>query len=89
MLDILYADSSGNLIVTDQTHQLDVSTGYKPIAKLEIDSTKVDQAKLNSFLAKIYGTDGSTSYSAASPEGTENPYSEGWYERSGTSPDYT
>ena len=32
MLDILYADSSGNLEVTDQTHQLDVSTGYKPIA---------------------------------------------------------
>lgn len=64
-------------------------TGYKPIAKMEIDSTTVDQTKLTSFLAKIYGTDGSTSYSAASPEGTENPYSEGWYERSGTSPDYT
>jgi hypothetical protein len=32
MLDILYADNSGNLEVTDQTHQLDVSTGYKPIA---------------------------------------------------------
>lgn len=62
--------------------------GYKPIAKMEIDSTTVDQAKLTSFLAKIYGTDGSTSYSAASPAGTENPYSEGWYERSGTSPDY-
>lgn len=63
--------------------------GFKPIAKMEIDSTTVDQAKLTSFLDKIYGTDGSTSYSAASPVGTENPYSEGWYERSGTSPDYT
>ena len=32
MLDILYANSEGDLQVTDQQHQLEVSTGYKPIA---------------------------------------------------------
>lgn len=31
-LDILYANSEGDLQVTDQSHQLEVSTGYKPIA---------------------------------------------------------
>lgn len=31
-LDILYANSEGDLQVTDQEHQLEVSTGYKPIA---------------------------------------------------------
>ena len=31
-LDILYANSEGDLQVTDQQHQLEVSTGYKPIA---------------------------------------------------------
>jgi hypothetical protein len=31
-LDILYANSEGDLQVTDQSHQLEVSSGYKPIA---------------------------------------------------------
>ena len=62
--------------------------GYKPISKMEIDSTKVDADKLATFLGYIYGTDGTISYSAASPVGTENPHTEGWYERSGTNPNY-
>ena len=63
-------------------------SGYKPIAKMEIDSTKVDAAKLTSFLEKIYGKDGTVSYSAVTPVGSENPHTAGWYERSGTDPNY-
>ena len=62
--------------------------GHKPLSTITIDSTKVDGAKLTSFLNTLYGTNGTDSYSAVSPVGTENPRTEGWYERSGTSPDY-
>lgn len=60
----------------------------KPLSVIEIDSTRVDAAKLESFLDILYGKNGTMSYSAASPVGTENPMAEGWYERSGSSPDY-
>lgn len=62
--------------------------GHKPISTITIDTTKVDETKLTSFLSTLYGTDGTTSYSAVSPVGTENPVTEGWYERSGTDPNY-
>ena len=32
-------------------------TGYKPVSKMEIDSTAVDSTKLGTFLAMIYGQD--------------------------------
>ncbi len=62
--------------------------GHKPLSTITIDSTKVDGTKLTSFLNTLYGTNGTDSYSAVSPVGTENPRTEGWYERSGTGPDY-
>lgn len=63
------------------------STGkaYKPTAHLWIDSTKVDADKLAAFEDILYGTDGGDSYNAVTPEGTENPTTEGWYELSSTS----
>ena len=60
----------------------------KATAHLEIDSTKVTKAQLDAIEAVLYGTAGTTSYSAASPVGTENPSTEGWYERSGSAGSY-
>ncbi|MBR1703099.1 MAG: hypothetical protein IJ716_14325 [Lachnospiraceae bacterium] len=62
------------------------STGkpYKPTAHIWIDSTRVDADKLAAFEDILYGTDGGDSYDAVTPEGTENPSTEGWYELSGT-----
>lgn len=62
------------------------STGkaYKPTAHIWIDSTRVDADKLKAFEDILYGTDGGDSYDAVTPEGTENPSTEGWYELSGT-----
>lgn len=61
---------------------------FKPLSVIEIDSTTVDADKLASFEEILYGKQGTISYSAASPVGTENPSTEGWYERSGSDPDY-
>lgn len=60
----------------------------KATAHLEIDSTKVTKAQLDAIEAVLYGTAGTTSYTAASPVGTENPSTEGWYERSGSAGSY-
>lgn len=73
--------------------------GYKNTAVITIDSTKVDEEKLRSLENILYGTDGAItysqqslvnydSYSAVTPEGTENPVTEGWYERSGEEGSY-
>ena len=53
----------------------DPETGlpFKPTAHLQINSTLVDNTP---------------SYTAATPEGTENPHNEGWYERSGSEGSY-
>lgn len=72
--------------------------GYKPTSVITIDSTKVNAAKLKELENILYGTDGSIdydqvtsgditydSYDAATPVGTENPVTEGWYERTGGS----
>lgn len=59
-------------------------TGKKPTAHLQINSRNVDAAKLTAFEEIIYGKAGSESYAAVTPAGTENPVSEGWYERSGS-----
>lgn len=64
-------------------------TGYKNTCILTIDSTKVDPAKLTALEDILYGTDGTESYSAVTPVGTENPSTEGWYERSGSAEPYT
>ena len=77
-------------------------TGAKPTSVLTIDSTKVSQAKITAFEKILYGTDGSIdydevssgsitydSYDAVTPAGTENPVTEGWYERSGEEGSYT
>jgi hypothetical protein len=60
----------------------------KATSHIEIDSTKVSADALAAIEAAIYGTDGTVSYSAASPVGTENPVTEGWYERSGSEGSY-
>ena len=55
---------------------------------IEIDSTKVSSKVLAAIEAALYGKDGVVSYSSASPSGSENPASEGWYERSGSEGSY-
>jgi hypothetical protein len=52
----------------------------KATSHLEIDSTKVTASQLSAIEDILYGTEGSVSYSAVTPEGTENPTTEGWYE---------
>ena len=69
----------------------------KPTSLITIDKRKVAQTTWDNLLAKLYGTDGSVSYNevdnptpdsytAAEPVGTENPKTEGWYERSVSEP---
>lgn len=62
--------------------------GFKPVAHITIDSTKADPTILGQLEDILYGTDGTVSYSAVTPVGTENPSTEGWYERSGTEGHY-
>lgn len=58
--------------------------GYKNTCLITIDSTEVDPEKLAQLENILYGTDGGeVTYSAVTPVGTENPSTEGWYERSG------
>lgn len=68
-------------------------TGYKNSCLVTIDSTAFNtdekKAKLKALEDVLYGTDGETTYSAATPVGTENPSEEGWYERSGSAEPYT
>ena len=56
----------------------------KATSHIEIDSTKVSPKVLAAIEAALYGKDGVVSYSSASPSGSENPATEGWYERSGS-----
>ena len=56
----------------------------KATSHIEIDSTKVSSKVLAAIEAALYGKDGEVSYNPASPAGSENPASEGWYERSGS-----
>lgn len=60
----------------------------KATSHIEIDSTKVSSKVLAAIEAALYGKDGVVSYSSASPTGSENPASEGWYERSGSEGSY-
>ena len=60
----------------------------KATSHIEIDSTKVSPKVLAAIEAALYGKDGAVSYSSASPSGSENPASEGWYERSGSEGSY-
>ena len=55
----------------------------KATSHLEIDSTKVSKAQLDAIEAILYGTAGSISYSEVSAISTDNPVSEGWYEKVG------
>lgn len=68
-------------------------TGYKNSCLITIDSTAFNTtekaAKLKALEDVLYGTDGETTYSAATPVGSENPSEEGWYERSGSAEPYT
>ncbi len=62
--------------------------GMKATSHLEIDSTVIDENKLTAIEDILYGKDGTISYSAVTPVGTENPQTEGWYERSGSAGSY-
>lgn len=63
-------------------------TGHKPTAHLQINSMNVDADKLAAFEQILYGKAGTDSYDAVTPVGTENPVTEGWYERSGSAGSY-
>lgn len=60
----------------------------KATSHIEIDSTKVSAKVLAAIEAALYGKDGEVSYNPASPSGSENPATEGWYERSGSAGSY-
>ena len=60
----------------------------KATSHIEIDSTKVSTKVLAAIEAALYGKDGAVSYNPASPSGSENPATEGWYERSGSEGSY-
>lgn len=60
----------------------------KATSHIEIDSTKVSSKVLAAIEAALYGKDGEVSYNTASPSGSENPATEGWYERSGSAGSY-
>ena len=55
----------------------------KATSHIEIDSTKVTADQLNAIEAILYGSEASVSYDEVSPLGTENPVTEGWYEKNG------
>ena len=67
-------------------------TGYKNSCLITIDSTAFNTtekaAKLKALEDILYGTDGETTYTEATPVGSENPSEEGWYERSGSAEPY-
>ena len=56
---------------------------FKNTSVLTIDSTKVNSAKLTALENILYGSDGTATYTAATPESGDNPSTKGWYERSG------
>lgn len=60
----------------------------KPTSHIEIDSTSVTEAQLEAIETVLYGTEGTISYSSVTTVGTENPSTEGWYERSGSAGSY-
>lgn len=73
---------------TISTTPIDVE-GFKPTATLDLDSTKIEKAKMDALLDLIYGTAGTVSYTAYSGSTTgKNPVEEGWYERSGSAGSY-
>ncbi len=57
----------------------------KATSHVEIDSTKVTAAQLAAIEAVLYGTVASVSYSEVAATSTDNPVSEGWYEKVGDS----
>jgi hypothetical protein len=62
-------------------------TGYKNSCLLTVKSTDFvtpeEQAKLKALEDILWGTDAGDVYTAVTPVGSENPASEGWYEKSG------
>lgn len=62
-------------------------TGYKNSCEVTIDSTAFTtteaKAKLTDLENIIWGTDAEDTYTEVTPVGTENPVTEGWYEKSG------
>ena len=53
----------------------------KATSHIEIDSTQVTEDQLAAIEAILYGTDAGDAYIAVSPEASDNPVSEGWYEK--------
>lgn len=62
-------------------------TGYKNSCLLTVKSTDfvtaAEQAKLKALEDILWGTDAGDVYTAVTPVGSENPVTEGWYEKSG------
>lgn len=62
-------------------------TGYKNSCVLTVDSTAFtsteDKAKLTALENILWGTDAEDVYTEVTPVGTENPVTEGWYEKTG------
>lgn len=62
-------------------------TGYKNSCEVTIDSTAFKtedaKAKLKDLEDIIWGTDDEDTYDEVTPVGTENPSTEGWYEKTG------
>lgn len=56
-------------------------TGWRPVSSVTIDSSKADPTKLAALLEIVEGSDGTPTYTEVTPVGTENPRTEGWYEK--------
>ena len=56
----------------------------KATSHLEIDSTKVSKAQLDAIEAVLYGTAATVSYDEVAATVSDNPVTEGWYEKVGT-----
>ena len=56
----------------------------KATSHIEIDSTKVTKAQLDAIEAILYGTAGTVSYTEVSAIASDNPVTEGWYEKVGS-----
>lgn len=62
----------------------DTGKPFRPTSHLQISTLTTAPEKITLLENKLYGSEGTTSFSPVSPVGTENPKTEGWYEKTGS-----
>lgn len=61
--------------------------GFKPVSCITIDSRAADPTALATLEEKLFGKDGTISYGSTAEDIYRVPATEGWYEKTSTSPD--